>query len=83
VRNEIIISNKWAELVMQSRSAIENFNDFIDDKAVCWADDRINGLSLALSAILDSGEIPYCESSPLVSAAREELLKLNKGDAQR
>lgn len=49
--SEILIKSKWSELVSQSRNAMQDFNDFIDDHAICWANDRINRLSSTLAEV--------------------------------
>ena len=36
--------NKWNEFVEKSREAIEDFNDFHEDRLIVWADNRIKEL---------------------------------------
>ena len=39
---------KWKEMVKGSRAAIEDFNDFADDKAVVWANNELENYKRAL-----------------------------------
>lgn len=43
---------KWKEMVNSSRAAIEDFNDFADDKAVVWADSQIGCYQEAMLALV-------------------------------
>jgi len=42
--NEKLQSEKWKEMVWAAADAVEDFNDFIDDRAILWADKRIKEL---------------------------------------
>lgn len=39
---------KWEEMVKSSKDAIEDFNDFADDKAIVWADNEIKNYRRAM-----------------------------------
>ena len=43
---------KWKQMVKGSRAAIEDFNDFADDKAVVWADNQIECYKEAMLALV-------------------------------
>ncbi len=43
---------KWKQMVNGSRSAIEEFNDFADDKAIVWADNQIGCYKEAMLALV-------------------------------
>ena len=43
---------KWKAMVKGSRAAIEDFNDFADDKAVVWADNQIGCYKEAMLALV-------------------------------
>jgi len=42
---------KWSEMVNESRGAIEDFNDFSDDRAIMYAADKLRNLEAQLAAI--------------------------------
>ena len=44
--------DKWKEMTLNSRAAIENFNDFSDDKAIVWADVQIGCYKEAMLAVV-------------------------------
>jgi two-component SAPR family response regulator len=46
---------KWKEMVNGSKESIENFNDFLDDKAIVWADNEMNNYRLAMLVMINSG----------------------------
>jgi len=49
---------KWKEMVSNSKSQIEDFNDFLDDKAIVWADNEMNNYKRAMM-ILVGAETNY------------------------
>jgi hypothetical protein len=44
--------DKWNEMAANSRAAIEDFNDFSDDKAIAWADVQIGCYKEAMLAVV-------------------------------
>lgn len=40
---------EFRRMVASSREAIEDFNDFLEDKAIVWADGRIKNLESEIS----------------------------------
>jgi hypothetical protein len=40
-RNEKMAREKWEKMVDGARDAVEDFNDFIEDKAILWADKQL------------------------------------------
>lgn len=43
---------KWDEMVNNSKEAIENFNNFADDKAIVWADNEIKNYKRAMMILV-------------------------------
>lgn len=41
-------AEKFSEMAMDAKSAINDFNDFADDQAISWAYDKIKNLTEAL-----------------------------------
>ena len=52
---------EWDEMVKSSKDAIEDFNDFADDKAIVWADDEIKNYKRAM-LILARANSNFCMS---------------------
>ena len=46
--------NKWSEMVKGSKDAIEDFNDFADDKAIVWADNELKNYKRAMLILANS-----------------------------
>ena len=44
--------DKWKEMAANSRSAVEDFRDFSDDKAIVWADVQIGCYKSAMLALI-------------------------------
>lgn len=49
---QVVVKEKWLKMVSESEDAVENFNEFLDDKAILWAASRIKELEKELSAAL-------------------------------
>jgi len=45
---------KWNEMTNSSKAAIEDFNDFADDKAIVWADNEIKNYKRAMMILVHS-----------------------------
>ena len=45
---------KWKEMVISSRCAIEDFRDFSEDKAIVWADVQIGCYREAMLTLVNS-----------------------------
>ena len=43
--------DKWKEMAKQSSQSIEEFNDFIDDKAIVWADSELKNYKRAVKLL--------------------------------
>ena len=46
--------DKWKEMVQNSRTVIEDFNDFSEDSAIVWADVQIGCYKEAMLALVRS-----------------------------
>ena len=62
---------KWCEMVKSSKDAIEDFNDFAEDKAVVWADKEITNYKKAM-LILVNGNANW---DMCVTEEQEKLIK--------
>ena len=45
---------KWNQMVKCSKEAIEDFNDFLEDKAVVWADNELKNYKRAMLILAGS-----------------------------
>ena len=43
---------KWNKMVSDAMDAVENFNDYPDDRSILWADKRIKELESRLKNLL-------------------------------
>ncbi len=43
---------KWKQMVNSSKSQIEDFNDFAEDKAIVWADNQIGCYKESMLALV-------------------------------
>ena len=48
---------KWASMVKNSKSAIEDFNNFADDNAIVWADNEMGKLQAEIETMRDVVEL--------------------------
>lgn len=51
-----LIQDKWKEMVACSRENIEDFRDFLDDKATVWANKEMNNYQKAMLFLVKSNE---------------------------
>jgi hypothetical protein len=74
---------KFKEMAMAAQDAIEDFNDFADDKAVWWAWQKIKTLRSTLQTIATmptphcDNHITVCEMQRMAYAAISDCLKPN------
>jgi len=62
-----VVKEEWLKMVSGSAEAVEDFNEFLDDRAILWAASRIKELEKELSSALS-------EKSAYRSKDRKELL---------